>query len=87
MPTILSAGNNEAGGRFGSAMAAAGDLNGDRFNDIIVGAPFLDDNKGAVFVFHGSDFGIDPDFKQVCKVSLARYCTFTNHRNIDRKLF
>ena len=87
MPTILSAGNNEAGGRFGSAMAAAGDLNGDGFNDIIVGAPFLDDYQGAVFVFHGSDFGIDPDFKQVCRVFLARFRTFSDHRNTNRKFF
>ena len=87
MPTILSAGNNEAGGRFGSAMAAAGDLNGDGLNDIIVGAPFLDDNQGAVFIFHGFDFGIDPDVKQVCKVFLARFCTFSDHKNIDSELF
>ena len=63
MPSVLS--GRGQGGRFGSAMAAAGDLNNDNYNDIIVGAPYLDDNKGAVFVFHGSAEGIDPSEKQV----------------------
>jgi len=46
-------------------MAAAGDLNRDGYNDIIVGAPYLDDNQGAVFVFHGSVLGINPESQQV----------------------
>ena len=64
-PIVLTAGDNDVGGRFGSAIASAGDLNSDGYNDIIVGAPYLDDNSGAVYVFHGTDTGIDTQIKQV----------------------
>ena len=65
MPTVLSGGNDNFGGRFGTAIAAAGDLNQDGFNDIIVGAPYLEGNRGAVFVFHGTRQGINPVIQQV----------------------
>ncbi len=43
--------------QFGSAVGGAGDVNGDGFDDVIVGAGLLDhgqQNEGAAFVFHGS---------------------------------
>ncbi len=58
--------SNQFGAQFGT-ISAAGDVNGDGFDDIIVGAHFysslhLDDNtlevNGAAFVFHGSEQGI-----------------------------
>ena len=64
---MLRSGNDDQGGRFGTAMASAGDLNDDGFNDIVIGAPYLDGNKGAVYVFHGSRTGIDSVVKQVSK--------------------
>lgn len=46
-------------GRFGHTVAPAGDLNGDGFADLLVGAPFDgEDGHGAVYVFHGSAEGI-----------------------------
>ncbi len=49
---------------FGSAVAAAGDVNGDDFDDVIIGAPGYDlpekTNCGATFVFLGSDSGLQP---------------------------
>ena len=51
--------SDDAGSDFAVAVGAAGDVNGDGFGDVIVGAPhypnFL---AGAVFVFHGSAAGI-----------------------------
>ena len=48
---------------FGFSVAGVGDLNGDGFHDIAVGAPFRMINQieeGAAFVFKGSPDGIDP---------------------------
>lgn len=62
---MLSGGPMDQGGRFGTAMASAGDLNDDSFNDVVIGAPYLDGNQGAIYIFHGRSTGIDPEPKQV----------------------
>jgi hypothetical protein len=44
------------GGQFGFAVAAAGDVNGDGIDDLIVGAPYADagaNENGAAFVYYG----------------------------------
>ncbi|MCD4812853.1 integrin alpha, partial [bacterium] len=46
---------------FGYSVASAGDVNGDGYSDVIVGAPFYDNgetNEGRVFVYHGSTSGL-----------------------------
>lgn len=48
---------------FGAAVASAGDVNGDGFSDVIIGAPHYDNgqtDEGRVFVFHGSTAGLSP---------------------------
>jgi len=53
---------NQIGARFGAAVAAAGDVNGDGYGDVIVGAPHYCDGGvcgGAAYVFHGGASGID----------------------------
>ena len=77
IPTILKGGVNDEGGRFGTAMAPAGDLNNDGYKDVIIGAPYLDNNKGAIFVFHGSENGIDTNPKQVTNQCLQLLCSNT----------
>ncbi|MEO8590380.1 MAG: FG-GAP-like repeat-containing protein [Flavobacteriales bacterium] len=50
-----------AGSRFGAAVGTAGDVNGDGFSDVIVGAPLFTNgqaNEGAAFVYHGSPVGM-----------------------------
>ena len=54
--------SNKADTEFGSSVAGAGDVNGDGYADVIVGAPKFDNNgasnKGAAFVYFGSDSGL-----------------------------
>ena len=54
---------------FGSSIGTAGDVNGDGYSDIIVGAPNYSNghyNEGAVFVFYGSASGLSstPDWAE-----------------------
>jgi hypothetical protein len=43
---------------FGNVVAGAGDINGDGFADLVVGAPQEDSNRGAVYVYLGGPAGI-----------------------------
>jgi hypothetical protein len=52
---------DQAGARMGYAVATAGDVNGDGFSDVVVGADLYDagqSDEGAAFVFLGSASGI-----------------------------
>jgi hypothetical protein len=53
--------SNQASTNFGREVAGAGDVNGDGYSDVIVGAWGYDNgenNEGAAFVYHGSAAGI-----------------------------
>jgi hypothetical protein len=59
-----------AGDRLGYAVAAAGDVNGDLYDDVLVSAPYHDSgltNQGIVYCLHGSAGGIDgsPDWSEL----------------------
>ncbi|XP_012735236.2 integrin alpha-1 [Fundulus heteroclitus] len=47
--------NEPCGARFGTAIAAVSDLNLDGFNDVVIGAPFENDHRGGVYIYHGSN--------------------------------
>jgi hypothetical protein len=52
---------NQAGARFGTSVATAGDVNGDGYADVIIGAPDYtngEDDEGRVWVWHGSADGL-----------------------------
>ena len=52
---------NQANAWVGWSVASVGDVNGDGYSDVIVGAPYYDNgqnNEGAAFVYHGSSTGI-----------------------------
>jgi hypothetical protein len=53
-----SAESNLAGAKLGFSVARAGDVNGDGYGDLIVGAPFHTSNEGRALVYHGSSTGL-----------------------------
>jgi len=53
---------SDNGARFGQSVKFAGDVNGDGYADVIIGAPYADDtgtDKGIAYIFHGSSTGVD----------------------------
>ncbi|MBV6480266.1 MAG: hypothetical protein HGGPFJEG_03123 [Ignavibacteria bacterium] len=52
---------NQSNTGFGSSVSGAGDVNGDGYSDVIIGAPYFDNNtanSGKAFVYHGSESGL-----------------------------
>ncbi|MBL0055237.1 MAG: FG-GAP repeat protein [Chitinophagaceae bacterium] len=53
---------NQVAAGFGTSVASAGDVNGDGYSDVIIGAPSYDDGannaEGRAFVYHGSATGL-----------------------------
>ncbi|MBK8522563.1 MAG: FG-GAP repeat protein [Chitinophagaceae bacterium] len=53
---------NQAGAQFGWSVASAGDVNGDGYSDVIIGAPYYDDganmSEGRAYIYHGSATGL-----------------------------
>ncbi len=50
--------SDAVGGQLGDSVAAAGDVNGDGFSDVVVGSIYFDSgqtDEGAAFIFHGND--------------------------------
>ncbi|KFR00061.1 Integrin alpha-X, partial [Nipponia nippon] len=58
-------------GRFGASLARLGDVDGDRWPDVAVGAPLEDEEQGAVYVFRGKKGGISSQYSQ--RISGARF--------------
>jgi hypothetical protein len=49
--------SNQAGANFGETVSTAGDVNGDGYSDVIVGAPFYDNgeaDEGRAFIYYGN---------------------------------
>ncbi len=60
-PTWSAVGEN-SGDYFGYSVASAGDVNGDGFADVLVGAWCYNSYRGKAYVYHGSALGLTPAF-------------------------
>jgi hypothetical protein len=50
--------SNDALSYFGTSAGTAGDTNGDGFDEVIVGGPYLSQENGGAFIYHGSLGGL-----------------------------
>ncbi len=69
---------NQASALFGYSADSAGDVNGDVYGDVVVGAPAYDNgqtNEGAAFVYYGSVSGLSatPDWTGESNQATANY--------------
>jgi len=58
---VWTAESDQASANFGYAVASAGDVNGDGYSDVLVGAPYFDNgevNEGRAYLYLGSASGI-----------------------------
>ncbi|KAG6923913.1 integrin alpha M [Chelydra serpentina] len=60
----------QAFGRFGASMSEIGDISGDGQTDVAIGAPMENDNRGALYIFHGEKGGLSPQYRQRIEGSL-----------------
>ncbi|WP_336517334.1 integrin alpha [Pollutibacter soli] len=61
---VWSGSLSQADANFGEVVANAGDINGDGFGDVIIGASHYsngEDNEGAAFVYYGSPSGLSKE--------------------------
>ncbi|XP_069160546.1 LOW QUALITY PROTEIN: integrin alpha-8 [Procambarus clarkii] len=58
----------EPNGRFGTCIAALGDIDNDGYQDIAVGAPFVP-GGGAVYIYMGSKAGLEKKYQQIIRAS------------------
>jgi len=62
-PDKVSASDAAVGDRFGLGLAGVGDVDGDGFNDMAVGAPQRTSQQGIVFLYYGSAAGMGRETK------------------------
>ncbi|CAH1788631.1 unnamed protein product [Owenia fusiformis] len=61
---VILKGSGAIRGRFGTSIAAAGDLNRDGYQDVAIGAPYEDNGRGAIYIYHGRFDGIHAEYSQ-----------------------
>ena len=89
---------DQPGANFGRAVAAAGDVNGDGYDDVIIGSVYYDNvetNEGRAFVYHGSPTGLaatpawtaepDQDDARIIHVARAGDVNGDGYSDVDRR--
>ena len=76
---------DQANAYFGNSVSGAGDVNGDGYADVIVGAPYHDNgalmtDAGAAFVYHGSASGLVTTSATVLEGTQARRSLWLERR-------
>jgi MYXO-CTERM domain-containing protein len=75
-PARLSASDAGANDYFGTSVAAAGDVNGDGYGDLLVGAPYADDGStqsGVLYVYYGRSVGVGSGSEAIVTASDRGY--------------
>lgn len=57
-------GSRKNGARFGTSIAKLGDVDGDGYPEVAIGAPFEDDGRGAVYIYKGCAEGLKSAYIQ-----------------------
>ncbi|XP_045768138.1 integrin alpha-9-like isoform X1 [Maniola jurtina] len=76
-------GTEESGARFGSSIADLGDIDGDGFNDIAIGAPWEDEGKGAVYIYRGGKKGLNKQYDQRIVVAESKTFGYSISKGVD----
>ena len=67
--------SNHAGSRLGYSVATAGDVNADGYSDVLVGAPYWEDdvtNEGRAWLYLGTARGLEAGALVACREQHAR---------------
>ena len=59
----------ESQGRFGMTVENIGDIDLDGYEDVAIGAPYADDQRGAVVIYRGTYKGLFKDHSQIIRPS------------------
>ncbi|CAB3220792.1 unnamed protein product [Arctia plantaginis] len=76
-------GSGADGARFGTTIADLGDINGDEFRDIAIGAPWEDNGAGAVYIYMGYANGLSKKNVQRIQSSTASGFGWSIAKGVD----
>ncbi|GBP97557.1 Integrin alpha-PS3, partial [Eumeta japonica] len=79
----LVQGSGASGARFGSAIALLGDVNGDGYPEVAVGAPWEEEGRGAVYVYSAHARGLRAAHEQRISPSGARGFGISISKGLD----
>lgn len=71
---FLSGPSSTENARFGMAISAIPDVDLDGYNDVVVGAPLEDKQKGVIYIYNGEKKTLKKEFSQVQMECLISNC-------------